>query len=209
MSVAIIIPAFNEEKTIGDIIIEAKKVRFIKEVIVVSDGSSDNTAEIASKLGAEVIILPKNIGKGGALSIGVKSTKAKCLVFLDADLLGLKKKHIVRLAKPVMKRKVDMTIGVFTNGKISTDLAQKITPFLSGQRALKRELFEAIDNVELSKYGVEVLFTKYIKEHNIKCQKVELENVTQVVKEKKLGFVKGFIARIKMYGDVIKSFLQK
>ncbi len=205
MSVAIIIPAYNEEKTIKDVINAAKQVKKISKIIVVSDGSTDNTVQVALETGVEVIALPKNVGKGGALSTGVKNCSDDVLVFLDADLIGLKKKHIESLIKPVIKNKAIMSIGVFVNGKAAVDLSQKMFPHLSGQRAMKRELFEAINSAEVSKFGIEVLLTKYVKENNIKYVKVEFENVTHVMKEKKRGFIKGTKARLVMYYDILKN----
>ena len=128
-------------------------------------------------------------------------------MFLDADLIGLQKKHVINLIKPVIKNKTEMSIGVFVNGKMATDLAQKITPFLSGQRVLKRKLFDDIDCIDISKYGVEILLTKYVKDNNIKCVKVELDSVSHVTKEEKLGLIKGLNDRMKMYYDIVKSVL--
>ena len=64
MNICAIIPAYNEEKTIGQIIDTLKKVDIINEIIVVSDGSEDNTAQIAGEHQVTVIELPKNMGKG-------------------------------------------------------------------------------------------------------------------------------------------------
>ena len=100
-----------------------------------------------------------------------------------------------------------MSIGALVNRKMATDLAQKITPFLSGQRVLKRKLFDDIDCIDISKYGVEILLTKYVKDNNIKCVKVELDSVSHVTKEEKLGLIKGLNARMKMYYDIVKSVL--
>ena len=76
---------------------------------------------------------------------------------------------------------------------------------LSGQRAIKRILFEQIDDIEASKYGVEVTLTKYVKKHKIPYVKVKLVNLTHITKEEKLGLTKGFLSRLKMYKDIIKS----
>mgnify|MGYP001415364370 FL=1 len=67
MCVSAIIPAYNEEKTIGGVLRTIKSVSLITEIIVISDGSTDGTAQIARNYGAHVIELSENIGKGGEI----------------------------------------------------------------------------------------------------------------------------------------------
>ncbi|SCG83409.1 glycosyl transferase family 2 [Proteiniborus sp. DW1] len=203
-SITVIIPAYNEEKTIGDVIKAVKKVKLVDEIIVVSDGSIDKTVDIAKKHNVGILDLRDNIGKGGALNKGVNATQSEILLFLDADLIGLSEQHIIDLLIPVVNGDVDMTIGVFSNGRLTTDLAQKVAPYLSGQRAIRRYLFESIPNIDITRYGVEVALTKYVTINNIKTKEIILENLTHVMKEEKLGIIKGFISRMKMYWDIVK-----
>src|SRR5690606_29191289 len=72
LRVAAVIPAYNEEATIGAVIDAVRQVPGIDEVIVVSDGSDDGTAEVARRHGAFVVELDANVGKGGALKAGVQ-----------------------------------------------------------------------------------------------------------------------------------------
>lgn len=203
-SVTAIIPAYNEEKTIGDVIKVVKKVKLVDKIIVVSDGSIDKTVDIAKKQKVEILDLRDNIGKGGALNKGVNATQSEILLFLDADLLGLNEQHITDLLIPVVNEEVDMTIGVFSNGRFTTDFAQKLAPYLSGQRAIRRYLFENIPNIDITRYGVEVALTKYVMVNNIKTKEIILENLTHLMKEEKLGIIKGFTSRMKMYWDIVK-----
>lgn len=208
-SATVIIPAYNEGKTIGDIIEVVKKVNIVDKIIVVSDGSIDNTVDIAKKHGVEIVELEDNIGKGGALSRGVDATYSEVILFLDADLIGLNERHVIDLLVPVLNEEVDMTIGIFSNGRLTTDLAQRVAPYLSGQRAIKRYIFESIPNIDITRYGVEVALTKYVMNNNIKSKDVILENLTHVMKEEKLGVVKGLASRFKMYWDIVKIFASK
>ena len=83
--VSIIIPAFNEEHTIADIV---KKVRSYfpeAEIIVINDGSEDNTARIAQDSGAIVFNHPYNIGNGAAIKSGIRTATGEVLVFMDGD----------------------------------------------------------------------------------------------------------------------------
>ncbi|WP_418790190.1 glycosyltransferase family 2 protein [Phosphitispora sp. TUW77] len=204
MKSAVIIPAYNEEQTIGKVIEVVKQVPFIEETIVISDGSTDNTADVARLLGAKVITLEQNLGKGGAMMVGVNNTSADVVLFLDADLLGLQPLHVVDLLLPVLEGRAEMTVGIFEHGRLATDLAQFFAPYLSGQRAVKRQLFRQISNLEMSRYGVEVAMTRFAKSAGISVLEVELRDMTHVMKEEKMGVVRGFVARLKMYWEIAK-----
>jgi len=204
MKAVCIIPAYNEERTIADVIDVVKKVDLIEKIIVVSDGSKDNTAQIAKEHGAEVYELQENKGKGAAVKVGVDNTKSNILLLLDADLIGLKENHIIELLNPVINDEADMTIGIFASGRFATDLAQKVAPHLSGQRAIKKDIISKIDNIDITRYGIEVALTKSVEKEGYRVKNVELKDLTHIMKEEKLGFRKGFVARMKMYWDIIR-----
>lgn len=86
MKTVAIIPAFNEEKRIKEVIKKTKK--YVDKVIVIDDGSTDKTTEVSKKSGAEVISYKNNKGKGYATKIGLKkaiSLNPDIIIFLDAD----------------------------------------------------------------------------------------------------------------------------
>jgi glycosyltransferase involved in cell wall biosynthesis len=128
MHISAIIPAYNEENTISNIINVLKRVNIVNEIIVVSDGSEDNTALISEKCGAKVIELSTNMGKGAAVKAGLENCQGDIIILLDADLVGLNAEHVNKLLEPVIEGSADMTIGLFNSGRFSTDLAQKIAP---------------------------------------------------------------------------------
>ncbi|EYE89345.1 glycosyl transferase family 2 [Fervidicella metallireducens AeB] len=204
MKVACIIPAYNEERTIKEIIDVVKQVDLIDEIIVVSDGSKDQTVSISKKAGAKVIENKINKGKGAALKIGIDSSDSDIFTFLDADLVGLKKEHVIDLLMPVLNDEADMSVGIFKSGRIATNLAQKVAPNLSGQRTIKRQLIEEIENIDITRYGVEIALTKIAQKRNYRTKNVFLDNLTHVMKEEKLGLRKGFKARLKMYWEIAK-----
>ncbi|MDA8233400.1 MAG: glycosyltransferase family 2 protein [Clostridia bacterium] len=204
MAIAAIIPAYNEERTIGSIVHTVRQVPLIKEVLVVCDGCIDNTAGVARQAGATVIQLPENMGKGGAMMVGAQSTTAEVVLFLDADLVGLKVKHIVDLIEPVVLDGAKMSVGLFGRGRLATDLAQVIAPYLSGQRAMVRDLLFEIDSLEVTRFGVEVALTNLVRKKNHPVVDVILKDMTHIMKEEKLGLVKGFGARMKMYWEIAK-----
>ncbi|MEW8996330.1 MAG: glycosyltransferase family 2 protein [Thermoanaerobacter sp.] len=202
--ISVVIPAFNEGKNIGRVLSVLETIDLIDEIIVVNDGSTDDTKEQALKYDVKLVDLPKNQGKGKALKAGIDNAKGDIIVMLDADLIGFTEKHFVNLVSPVLKDEADMTIGIFSGGRKSTDFAQKVAPFLSGQRAIKRQFLENIEKMEISKFGVEIALNKHAKKNKLRVVNVPLENLSHVMKEEKLGLIKGFYARLKMYFDILK-----
>lgn len=206
MKIAAIIPAYNEESRITKVLEVVKEVDIIDEIIVVDDGSQDNTYTVARNMGVRVVRLEKNSGKGAAVMVGVEKTHADTLLLLDADLIGLTPRHIKDLIEPVCKDNIAMTYGLFSSGRVATDLAQKVAPFLSGQRVVKRYILDNLAHIEVTRFGIEMALTRHVKKNDIPSLGVTMENMSHVMKEEKLGWFKGFIARLKMYWDIIKAF---
>ena len=200
-----LIPAYNEEKTIAAVVKAAREAGL--PVVVVDDGSSDKTALAAAQAGAEVVRLEKNRGKGGAYAAGLSKVKTPYVVLLDADLVGLAPEHIERLLAPVVAGEAEMTVGVFKGGRLLTDLGNRLTPFLSGQRALAKELLASVPGLERARYDVELLLTRTAKERGWRVRYLPLEGVSQVMKEEKRGFLPGLLHRLRMYGEVIRYAL--
>jgi glycosyltransferase involved in cell wall biosynthesis len=205
LSAAAVVPAYNEESTIGSVVDALRGCKLVSDVIVVSDGSEDATAQVARRHGARVIELPVNMGKGAAMRVGLRATEADVVLFLDADLVGLTPRHVEELLRPVLAGYVDMTVGVFEGGRALTDLAQQIVPQLSGQRAVRRELLlELGEDLGYAGYGVEVALTRYLRRSGRTAQEVVLRQVTHRTKEEKLGLVKGLAARMRMYWEIVR-----
>lgn len=206
MRASVVIPAYNEAKTIASVLAAVKNSEpsIIGEVIVVSDGSTDETAEIARAAGVRVVELKENIGKGGAMMVGVEAANYEVILFLDADLIGLTPAHVSALLQPVISGEADMSVGIFEHGRIVTDLAQLVAPFLSGQRAIRSEVMYQIGNLSGLRFGVEVALNRYVDEHQLRVKEVVLEDLSHVMKEEKFGVVKGLAARMKMYWEIAK-----
>ncbi|OWZ84270.1 glycosyltransferase family 2 protein [Natranaerobius trueperi] len=201
-----IIPAYNEEGTIGNVLSALNESDLIGQTVVVSDGSTDNTVEVSKQFNAQVVELKHNVGKGGAMKAGLDQITSNIIVFLDADLIGLTPDHISDLLIPVLEDEADMTVGIFEKGRIATDLAQKVAPYLSGQRAVNRKVLSDISDLDMSRFGVEVALNRHIEENNIRVKEVILNDVSHVMKEEKLGVFRGFAARMKMYWEIVKYF---
>ena len=108
--IVVIIPALNEEQSIQYVLNDIPE--FVKNVIVVDNGSTDNTAEIAKKNGA-IVVLEKNMGYGSACLAGIKilnDLKPDIVVFLDADYAD-NPKQLDLLINPIILEDFDMVLG--------------------------------------------------------------------------------------------------
>ncbi|SDK46892.1 glycosyltransferase family 2 protein [Natronincola ferrireducens] len=208
MKIATIIPAYNEEKRIQNVLNPIVNSNLIQDIIVVDDGSKDNTSLIVKDYSNITLIqLPQNKGKAEAIRKGLEKCNSDIILLLDADLVGLNCHHIESLISPILKEDVEMTIGIFKSGRMITDLAQRVAPNLSGQRAFRGYLAKDIVNLEMTGYNIEVAISKFIKDNNIKTKQIILKDISHIMKEEKLGFSKGMVWRLKMYKDILKYWL--
>lgn len=198
----VLIPALDEQDTVAGVVAVARAAA-IGPVMVIDDGSSDATAEVAAAAGAEVLRLERNRGKGGALAAGARVRKERVLVLLDADLTGLRPRHVRALARPVLAGKADMSRGVFVGGRWPTYLAQKLVPVLNGQRGLLRERLLEVERLGDSRYGVEIAISEHARRSGWRTVDVPLPGVSQVMKEEKLGAWRGVTRRLRMYGEIL------
>ncbi|WP_291424505.1 glycosyltransferase family 2 protein [Deinococcus sp.] len=205
-SVAVVIPAFNEEYTVGEVV--KISLELTPEVVVASDGSADNTVGAARAAGAKVVDLQPNGGKGPALEAALHATNAEFVVMLDADLTGLTREHLLTLLRPVLSGELDMSIGVFEGGGFVTDWGNKLTPHLSGQRACRRAWLLDVPHLGKERWP-EPAITAYLKSTEARWDYVELPEVAQVVKEKKRGWWNGVKARTKMYAQLLTFWARK
>ena len=208
--VAVIVPAFNEEGQIGRVLEVLTRAKIVDEVVVINDGSSDNTSQVAKSYGAKVIEHEQNSGKGASIQTGIDNVDAEIIMFIDADLVGLKEEHINSMVKPLEEDpELMMTVGKFIGGRARTDLAQAFVPSISGQRAVKKEFLKELPDLNDTGFGVEVVITQHAKKHKMKTKEVLIPEVTQVMKEEKMGILGGVKARFKMYGDIAKQMVPK
>lgn len=108
LKIVAIIPCFNTEETIGEVVVNAQK--YVDEVIVADDGSSDKTAEEAKNSGAIIIKHDKNRGKGAVMKNAAKIADCDLLVFIDGDGQH-DAAEIPKLLKPIIDGKADFVIG--------------------------------------------------------------------------------------------------
>jgi glycosyltransferase involved in cell wall biosynthesis len=147
MKISAIVPAYNEAERIGAVLEPLLAAPSVDEIVVVDDGSTDGTAEVAQRYGVKVVRLGENRGKGAAMAAGVREANGDTLLFLDADLTGLTPKHLEDLVNAYKAGDADMVIAVFRKGRPATDFSQRLVPFLSGQRIMPKRLWEKAEGL--------------------------------------------------------------
>ena len=127
MRTSVVIPAFNEEKDIANVINAVKSSTIADEIIVVDNNSSDNTSKIALSCGATVTFC-KNQGKGNAMEEGLKLATGDIIVFIDGDICNYKKSFISKLIDPIVKNKADFVKATFKRdgGRVTELLAKPL-----------------------------------------------------------------------------------
>jgi len=206
MDIGVVVPAFNEEERLPSVLSVVTACPFVRQVIVVDDGSQDNTARVAEQFGVRVIRLAYNRGKAGAVWVGLQEIRQPVVVLLDADLKGLYPDHVDALARPIALDSVDMTLGIFKGGGIWTDLSHRLPPWVTGQRALPLERVHQLPDFSDLGYGLEATLSKFASEHHWRVKTVMLQGVSHVMKEEKLGFRRALTARAGMYWEVGKTW---
>jgi glycosyltransferase involved in cell wall biosynthesis len=209
--VAAIIPAFNEQKNIAGVLEPLQQCTKLDEIIVVDDGSDDRTVEIFNSFKEkdprfQLIHHDRNLGKGQSVFDGAAAASAQILLLLDADLHMLTLNHIQALLEPVLEERFDMTIGLFYGGHFITDLSHWITPFLSGQRALRAEILDHISHAAAAGYGFEVALTIATNRLHYRKQIVPLKGMWHPPSEFHRGGLIGLLWRLRMYGQIIRGW---
>ncbi|HQA87729.1 MAG TPA: glycosyltransferase family 2 protein, partial [Candidatus Dojkabacteria bacterium] len=181
--VSAIVPAFNEEKTVFNVISILQSLSVINEVICINDGSTDSTKEILGKFQdnkkVKVINLDKNKGKGNALAVGIKNSKGDIVLFIDADLINLTEDHIHSLLKPLLQGTHRAVLG-YISGKGNRNIVADLT----GQRAyFKKDLEPYIDEISKTRFGVETYLNKLFRSAD--TIKVPLHNLRGLFKYEK------------------------
>jgi glycosyltransferase involved in cell wall biosynthesis len=165
MNTSIVIPAFNEEPSIGRVLDEIP-LEFVREVIVVDNGSTDGTSDVASKHGATVLY-ERRRGYGVACSKGIAHTndETDVIVILDADHSDYPE-DLPEILLPIRENRADFVIGSRTLGRAERGalpwnqrwgnvLATFLMRMLYGVRFTDMGPFRAIRRDHLISYGME------------------------------------------------------
>lgn len=194
--ITVIIPARNEEKTIVQVIEKVKQNNNVTQIIVVNNGSNDNTVQCAKDAGVEVINCD-NQGKGYAMEVGMQYVKNNIVAFIDADINNYSNDLIELLTNPIINNEADFVKSTFirTKGGVVTEVAvkpllnllfpnmYKFSEPISGMIAAKKNVLEVL---EFEKdYGVDIGILIDVIQNGNRVAEVnigEIENMSHVSK---------------------------
>ncbi len=163
MRKAAIVPAFNEARSIAGVVAELQASHPEFEIVVVDDGSTDETAAVARRAGAEVVTLPFNLGIGGAVQTGIEWARRRgCDLAVQVDGDGQHDpREIEKLLQPILAGQADVTVGTRFAGDgtyraplarrvgigvfariVSLIVRQRVTDTTSGFRAMNARAIE-------------------------------------------------------------------
>ncbi len=205
--VTAIVPAYNEESTLTEVLAVLKATPAIGEILVVSDGSTDGTVGIARSMGLRTIHLRQNQGKGRAMAIGVAHTDAEILLFVDGDIMNLTVELLERLVEPVLSGRSDMNVGIRHRGAVINAFHCRTGPLLSGIRCLRRGIFEAVPESHQEGFAIETGLNWACRQLGCRITTTVMYNLKHLVKEKKRGLAEGFRARFEMFGAVFRAWV--
>ncbi|MGZ5475106.1 MAG: glycosyltransferase family 2 protein [Thermoanaerobaculia bacterium] len=204
MGITAIIAAYNEEKTIGDVLRALTRNPLINEVIVVSDGSTDDTVLISRGFDVRTIALRENRGKGFAMRVGVDYASNDILFFVDGDMCNVTERTIESLILPVLRDECEMNTGVRHRGPVLDffHLKMQCGPVLSGIRVMRREVFERVPPQYQERFKIEAALNCFCSRAGFRQQHTIIYDLRHVTKESKRGLADGLAARWDMSREV-------
>ena len=204
MGTSAVIAAYNEEKTLADVLRVLTASPLIDEIIVVSDGSTDRTVEISRGFDVTTIALRENRGKGYAMRVGVEHASSDVLFFVDGDMLHVSDEHIESLVLPVLRDEVDMNIGVRHRGPIRDffHLEMKVGPVLSGIRVMRRCVWDTVPLRYQERFKIEAALNFFCSRAGYRQRQTVIYDLGHVIKESKRGLVDGLSSRWEMTREV-------
>jgi len=196
-------PARDEALTVANNVAAARACRYVRKVIVVDDGSSDDTAALAREAGAKVIQRENDEGsKAHAMDDGIRSSDADAFLFVDADCTDLTGAHLDAICEPFLAGRCAMSLGMFDYGRLWNSVVPRVHP-LTGERIIPRWVWDAIPPHKLDGYTIEARINEVISERRLKTVARTMRGVFHRTKRVKHGRLEGVLRTLDMYREII------
>lgn len=202
-SVSVIIPIYNEERTVSAVVKVVSSWRGKDEVIVVNDGSTDASASIVASFKSKICVIThkKNKGKGFALASGIRQSRGEILMFLDGDIVGLTHRDLDALVGPVITGQAEMALGAVRFWRLKLLGPAKA---ITGERVVRRiNVIPHLSSMKNTGYGVEMLLNRIHK--NLRVVTVKLPTVYIIDKLNKQSFPSAFGSYLKEWKEVAQQ----
>ena len=204
MMIDAIVPAHNEETTIGAVVETLLASGLFGKVIVVDDGSADDTAATVRNSGADVLSLQMNGGRANAIAIGASKSNAQAVAIFDADAENLTPEHVRLLVGAFQSGDYTQALATIdSDAGDGLDFLRALSPASahnSGQRVVRREVLDAVP-LTCDGYTADTAIN-FLAERDGKVAKVHLPGLRFRPKNKKVGAVSGTVKNLKMAAEL-------
>jgi len=188
-AIDVIIPARDEEQTVADVVKACRACTYVREVIVVDDGSIDATGERARAAGAKLVHGDAE-GKGEAMAEGVDASDADAFLFVDGDCLNLTPAHLDDICRPFVENRAVMSLGTFDYG-IWNWVVLRLPP-TTGERIVPRWVFAAVPPEKRRGYRIEIAINEVVAERRLPTVARVMRGVAHRTKREKFGPLEGW-----------------